>query len=213
MLRFHLVSLDALVNPVSSASKPASSYDGLAAASDPLPAPAASSAAIVDPMRMSLVSAVKDILPDLGDAFVDACLKHYGDNVESVINALLEDNLPPRLASLDRATGRVPLPAVYQGKGKQPAAASPAPAPAPTPAAAPDGLPTMATVVQVTKRAKGRQPQVHVDLGIDESERRALQKFMRGRTFDLDDDEYDDSFDEVDVVPLERDGAVFQARN
>ncbi|XP_069817557.1 activating signal cointegrator 1 complex subunit 2 [Dendropsophus ebraccatus] len=54
----------------------------------------------------SLVSQVKDLLPDLGDGFVLRCLEEYGHNPESVINHLLEENLSPCLQKLDRSMPR-----------------------------------------------------------------------------------------------------------
>lgn len=43
---------------------------------------------------------ILDILPHLGDAFVFKCLQHYKYNVDVVIRAILDDNLPPQLASI-----------------------------------------------------------------------------------------------------------------
>ncbi|KAF0288704.1 Activating signal cointegrator 1 complex subunit 2 [Amphibalanus amphitrite] len=42
-----------------------------------------------------MVSHVQDLLPDLSRSFVMACLEHYNFSSERVINALLEDSLPP----------------------------------------------------------------------------------------------------------------------
>ncbi|XP_075685878.1 activating signal cointegrator 1 complex subunit 2 [Rhinoderma darwinii] len=50
----------------------------------------------------SLVSQVKDLLPDLGEGFILRCLEEYGHNPECVINHLLEENLSPHLQELDR---------------------------------------------------------------------------------------------------------------
>ncbi|XP_068096516.1 activating signal cointegrator 1 complex subunit 2 [Hyperolius riggenbachi] len=50
----------------------------------------------------SLVSQVKDLLPDLGEGFILKCLEEYGHNPEIVINHLLEDSLSPALLGLDR---------------------------------------------------------------------------------------------------------------
>jgi len=50
----------------------------------------------------SLTTSVKDILPTLGDGFVECCLLEYGYDAECVINALLEDKLPDHLQKLDR---------------------------------------------------------------------------------------------------------------
>jgi len=50
----------------------------------------------------SLVSTVRDLLPYLGEGFVERVLVEYQFKVDTVINALLENNLPPHLAELDQ---------------------------------------------------------------------------------------------------------------
>jgi len=52
-----------------------------------------------------LVSQVRDLMPDLGDGFIQMCLKYYDNSAELVINALLEENLPPHLIEVDRRLG------------------------------------------------------------------------------------------------------------
>ncbi|XP_074015420.1 activating signal cointegrator 1 complex subunit 2 isoform X8 [Numenius arquata] len=54
----------------------------------------------------SLISQVKDLLPDLGEGFILACLEEYGYSAEQVINNILEDKLVPYLDKLDRTTQR-----------------------------------------------------------------------------------------------------------
>lgn len=54
----------------------------------------------------SLISQVKDLLPDLGEGFILACLKEYGYDTEQVINNILEDKLVPYLDKLDRRMQR-----------------------------------------------------------------------------------------------------------
>ncbi|XP_026574441.1 activating signal cointegrator 1 complex subunit 2 isoform X2 [Pseudonaja textilis] len=54
----------------------------------------------------SLISQVKDLLPDLGEGFVLACLEEYNYNVEHVINNLLEDKLGASIQMLDRTMPR-----------------------------------------------------------------------------------------------------------
>lgn len=54
----------------------------------------------------SLISSVKDLLPDLGEGFIELCFEEMGYSVEKVINAVLEDKLPPSLQSLDRMMPR-----------------------------------------------------------------------------------------------------------
>lgn len=56
--------------------------------------------------RTSLISQVRDIFSDLGEGFVEACLVANNDDAEMVIMQLLEDNLPPSVASLDRSMER-----------------------------------------------------------------------------------------------------------
>ena len=51
----------------------------------------------------SMVSAVHDLLPEFGRGFVVLCLEEFGLDVERVINALLENNLPPSLQGVDRS--------------------------------------------------------------------------------------------------------------
>ncbi|XP_021112838.1 activating signal cointegrator 1 complex subunit 2 isoform X3 [Heterocephalus glaber] len=54
----------------------------------------------------SLISQVKDLLPDLGEGFILACLEHYHYDPEQVINNILEERLAPALSQLDRSLAR-----------------------------------------------------------------------------------------------------------
>ncbi|XP_018544003.1 activating signal cointegrator 1 complex subunit 2 [Lates calcarifer] len=54
----------------------------------------------------SLLSCIRDLLPDLGEGFLLACLEEYDYNSELVINNILEDRLAPNLDKLDRAMPR-----------------------------------------------------------------------------------------------------------
>ncbi|XP_039717999.1 activating signal cointegrator 1 complex subunit 2 isoform X3 [Pteropus medius] len=54
----------------------------------------------------SLISQVKDLLPDLGEGFILACLEHYSYDPEQVINNILEERLAPGLSQLDRNLDR-----------------------------------------------------------------------------------------------------------
>lgn len=54
----------------------------------------------------SLISQVKDLLPDLGEGFILACLEHCGYDPERVINDILEERLAPALRQLDRGLDR-----------------------------------------------------------------------------------------------------------
>lgn len=53
--------------------------------------------------RMSLVTQIQDLFPDMGAGFILKLLDEFTDDVEQVTAHLLDDSLPPHLASLDRA--------------------------------------------------------------------------------------------------------------
>ncbi|KAI1851434.1 hypothetical protein JX265_000332 [Neoarthrinium moseri] len=52
--------------------------------------------------RMSQISQIQDLFPDLGSGFISKLLDEYQDSSEQVIAHLLEDDLPPQLAQADR---------------------------------------------------------------------------------------------------------------
>lgn len=54
----------------------------------------------------SLLDHILELLPDLGEGFILACLEEYSYNSELVINNILEDKLSPSLDKLDRAMAR-----------------------------------------------------------------------------------------------------------
>ena len=53
--------------------------------------------------RMSQISQIQDLFPELGSGFVSKLLDEYDDNSEQVIAHLLEDSLPPHLQGADHA--------------------------------------------------------------------------------------------------------------
>ncbi|GAA6093809.1 activating signal cointegrator 1 complex subunit 2, partial [Tachysurus ichikawai] len=55
----------------------------------------------------SLLSHIRDLLPDLGEGFVMSCLETYGYDGELVINNILENRLTPELRNLDRNMPRL----------------------------------------------------------------------------------------------------------
>ncbi|KAL6114878.1 ascc2 [Pungitius sinensis] len=54
----------------------------------------------------SLLSCIRDLLPDLGEGFLLACLREYNYSSELVINNILEGRLTPGLDRMDRAAPR-----------------------------------------------------------------------------------------------------------
>jgi activating signal cointegrator complex subunit 2 len=53
--------------------------------------------------RMSLITQVQDLFPELGSGFIVKLLDEYNDNVEQVTAHLLDDSLPAHLSGLDRS--------------------------------------------------------------------------------------------------------------
>lgn len=60
-------------------------------------------AAHVHVHRMSLITQIQDLFPDLGSGFVLKLLDEYGENVELVISHLLEGSLPTHLQNADQS--------------------------------------------------------------------------------------------------------------
>ncbi|XP_046409686.1 activating signal cointegrator 1 complex subunit 2 [Neodiprion fabricii] len=56
----------------------------------------------------SLITKVKDILPHLGEGYIEKCLRHYNNDSESVVNAVLEDSLPSDIKELDPTLPYIP---------------------------------------------------------------------------------------------------------
>ncbi|TNN58189.1 Activating signal cointegrator 1 complex subunit 2 [Liparis tanakae] len=54
----------------------------------------------------SLLSVIRELLPELGEGFLLRCLQQYDYSSELVINNLLEGRLTPALEQMDRATPR-----------------------------------------------------------------------------------------------------------
>lgn len=53
--------------------------------------------------RMSQITQIQDLFPDLGTGFVSRLLDEYKEDTEQVVAHLLEDSLPSHLASADRS--------------------------------------------------------------------------------------------------------------
>lgn len=57
--------------------------------------------------KISLITQIRDLFPDLGEGYVIRLLDYYADSVETIVAHLLEGSLPPELEALDRTE---PLP-------------------------------------------------------------------------------------------------------
>ncbi|GKT90121.1 CUE domain-containing protein [Colletotrichum tofieldiae] len=68
--------------------------------------------------RQSQISLIQDLFPDLGSGFISKLFDEYGDNTEAVTAHLLEDSLPPHLATADR-TAQLCFQTPFRKKGPE----------------------------------------------------------------------------------------------
>ncbi|TKX24655.1 CUE domain-containing protein 2 [Elsinoe australis] len=154
---------------------------------------------------MSKITQIQDLFPDLGSGFVARLLDSYNEDVELVTSHLLEDSLPPDLASLDRSLQLSPE----------------SHAPDPSSQAAIDTLIPSSTPPPVFERRNiydndefdrlevdssrfhtGRSNTKHTADDVLADRTKAPQKasiLSALAAFDSDDDERDDTYDEADV--------------
>ncbi|XP_074869259.1 activating signal cointegrator 1 complex subunit 2 [Carettochelys insculpta] len=92
---------------VENAPKDSEGLDGASSFAYDCAGAAAAPAAKVSGVELdSLISQVKDLLPDLGEGFILACLEEHNYNAEQVIHNILEDRLVPSLEKLERTMSR-----------------------------------------------------------------------------------------------------------
>ena len=80
----------------------ASSYTAPCAEAAATAIPEMKEATICDDKHNQSVTHIISLFPQLGKGFVSLLLEYFDSDAEKAINALLEDNLPPHLMSLDR---------------------------------------------------------------------------------------------------------------
>jgi len=138
---------------------------------------------------LSLISQVQDLFPDLGAGFIARLLQEYSNSPEQAIAHLLDDSLPPHLASADRSE---PL-----ASFKQPAHPPPHPD---TPEFNPadelsDSDIEILTAATQNKLHLGKR-RLSASLPAAPSKQTILSALA---AFDSDDDERDDTYDAADV--------------
>ncbi|KAH7395684.1 hypothetical protein BKA64DRAFT_734075 [Cadophora sp. MPI-SDFR-AT-0126] len=147
--------------------------------------------------RMSLISQVQDLFPDLGSGFIVKLLDENGDNVEQVIGHLLEGSLPPHLENADRSEE---LGAHHQHK--------PDIAPSSDPPELPnrrnvfdddefDRLAVDASRLHFGRRSPDKTADDVLQDRLNAPSKAAILSALA--TFDSDDDERDDTYDVEDV--------------
>ncbi|KAI3113002.1 hypothetical protein DTO012A7_5276 [Penicillium roqueforti] len=159
--------------------------------------------------KMSLVTQVQDLFPDLGSGFVVRLLDCYNDNPETIVAHLLDDSLPVELQSLDRSEQLPPTAEPHHSH------MSPHPTPPESPTLAP--LPARKNIfdedVDIAElsrsgEAQGKlyfgraDPDQTADIILSDHSKHAANKaaiLSALATFDSDDDERDDTYDTADV--------------
>ncbi|KAG6010555.1 hypothetical protein E4U21_005908 [Claviceps maximensis] len=155
--------------------------------------------------RMSQITQVQDLFPDLGAAFVAKCLNHYNDDVEQVVANLLAESLPSDLATADRSE---PI-SSYQHDPHQ-IDLAPRSTPTPPPPST-SQIPSRRNVfddddfdrldADESKISFGKKPQNSADEllqdGSTAPNKAAILSALAA--FDSDDDERDDTYDAADV--------------
>ena len=161
--------------------------------------------------KMSLVTQVQDLFPDLGSAFVVRLLDFYNDNPETIVAQLLDDSLPLELQSLDRTEQLPPTAEPHHVH------MSPQPTPPAMPSPQPEYIPTRKNVfdkdvdIAELSRSADAQGKLHfgrvdadqtADAILSDRSQHAVNKaaiLSALATFDSDDDERDDTYDATDV--------------
>ncbi|KAI9901977.1 hypothetical protein N3K66_003794 [Trichothecium roseum] len=148
--------------------------------------------------KMSLITQVQDLFPDLGAGFITKCLDEYGDDVEQVVANLLSDSLPPHLSGADRSE---PLITNTASQSKTDLA----------PHSTPPLIPTRRNIyddddfdrlsMDVSKLSFGKRPVKNADQMLaDKSAAPGKAAILSAlAAFDSDDDERDDTYDAADV--------------
>ncbi|CVK87980.1 hypothetical protein FPRO06_06630 [Fusarium proliferatum] len=147
--------------------------------------------------KMSQITQVQDLFPDLGSGFVSKCLDEYGEDVEQVVANLLSETLPPHLANADRS----------ESLSSHPEAGRTELAPRPTPPQVPtrhnvfddDDFDRLA--MDVSKVSFGKKPGKNADEMLKDKANAPNKSaiFSALAAFDSDDDERDDTYDADDV--------------
>ncbi|KAL2045709.1 hypothetical protein N7G274_002140 [Stereocaulon virgatum] len=151
--------------------------------------------------KLSLISQVQDLFPDLGSGFIIKLLDEYDDDSAQVTDHLLNDDLPAHLQGLDR-TEEISHAAMSQTHDLAPDVA---------PHSTPPLLPTRRNIydgddfdrlaVDTSKLRMGKKEDITADqlLSSDRSTSQKTAILSALAAFDSDDDERDDTYDVEDV--------------
>ncbi|KAI1370832.1 hypothetical protein F4677DRAFT_451014 [Hypoxylon crocopeplum] len=156
--------------------------------------------------RMSQITQIQDLFPDLGSGFISKLLDEYGDNTEQVVAHLLEDSLPLHLATVDRTEELSPERTRRKSRDI---------APRPTPPQVPirhnvydddefDKLAVDISNIHFGKRDASKSADDILNDRSSAPNKAAILSALS--TFDADDDERDDTYDAADAGFIVNDG-------
>ena len=155
--------------------------------------------------RMSLVSQIQDLFPDLGSGFITKLLDEYNNNVETITAHLLEGSLPPHLESLDRTEQ---LPPIQPSPGDMAPELVPRSTPSPSPPPLSrrtifdnDALSNLDATALSRLHLGRRDASASADTLLSSAHGAAHKAAILAAlaAFDADDDERDDTYDAEDV--------------
>ncbi|KAI9925625.1 hypothetical protein ASPWEDRAFT_41741 [Aspergillus wentii DTO 134E9] len=162
--------------------------------------------------RMSLVTQVQDLFPDLGSGYIVRLLDFYGDNTETVVAHLLDASLPLELQNLDISEQ---LPPTHTTTDHDTLLPRPTPPEIPSPEPTPARKNVFDEDVDIAELARsgddaareklrfGRaNPDLTADAVLADRSQHATNKaaiLSALAAFDSDDDERDDTYDVADV--------------
>ncbi|KAL8668238.1 MAG: hypothetical protein Q9202_000216 [Teloschistes flavicans] len=154
--------------------------------------------------RMSLVTQIQDLFPDLGSAFIVKLLDEYENDTEQVTAHLLDESLPPHLKSLDRSEN-LPRPAaqpIHTNDIVPNLAPHPSPPLLPTRRNIHDNDAFDRLVISPSQIHRGLKSSSHTADTVLQDRSSAPNKaaiLSALAAFDSDDDERDDTYDADDV--------------
>lgn len=182
--------------------------------------------------KLSLITQIQDLFPDLGSGYIVRLLNFYGDNTETVVAHLLDGSLPPELQNLDQSEQLPSINTITE----DPLPPHGTPPQIPSPTTQPTRKNIFDTDVDIAELARSdgpstggkllfghSDPDATADSVLADRSHHATNKaaiLSALATFDSDDDERDDTYDVADVggtvdsvVPSSTDAEATGARN
>ncbi|GLV44807.1 uncharacterized protein CBL_14622 [Carabus blaptoides fortunei] len=144
-----------------------------------------------DVMLESKISEVKEVFPDLGEGFIERCLVSYDLDSQQVTMAILEDNLPPEIAELDRSLPRIPPETEHEFE--------------PTPGTSAQDSVTFGFIGKKPSEYKDLADMLNDKLHVKEQKKRFTNYSLLPEEQDMYDDDYDDSNNGPVFLVMDRD--------